>query len=185
MSPALRQVLDDLDPTPACVLGRRWDYLAWNKAVDLLFDIAQASSPYARNLIWQLFTSTTRRERPQWEQVARSMLAEFRTASARYPDDRWFEELIDDLKQVSPEFCQWWPHHQARRSIDGHKVIEHPTLGHLEFEHLNLQVLSDPDIRIMIYTPDDATRSVLQQSLGARNGAESYVGQRSYVAHEM
>jgi len=26
-SPALQQVLDDLDPTPAYVIGRRWDYL--------------------------------------------------------------------------------------------------------------------------------------------------------------
>lgn len=165
VSPALHQVLDDLDPTPACVIGRRWDYLAWNKAADALFAISQASSPYARNFIWQLFADPARRERPHWELVARSMLAEFRTASARYPGDPWFEELIEDLKQVSPEFCQWWPHHDARRTLDGHKVFEHATLGHLEFEHLNLQVLSEPDIRIAIYTPDGATRVKLEQLL--------------------
>src|SRR5438874_7593496 len=32
VGPALQQLLDDLNPTPACVIGRRWDYLAWNKA---------------------------------------------------------------------------------------------------------------------------------------------------------
>ena len=67
------------------------------------------------------------RERPNWEAVARATLAEFRTASARYPGYRWFEELIEDLKQVSPEFCRWWPHHDVRSALDGHKVIEHPT----------------------------------------------------------
>ena len=32
VSPALQQLLEDLNPTPACVIGWRWDYLAWNKA---------------------------------------------------------------------------------------------------------------------------------------------------------
>src|SRR5437660_718382 len=34
VSPALQQVLDDLNPTPAYVMGRRYDYLAWNRAAD-------------------------------------------------------------------------------------------------------------------------------------------------------
>src|SRR5437763_11667652 len=107
ISPALQQLLSDLNPSPAYVLGRRYDYLAWNKAADALFAISDTlsdtSSPYARNMIWRLFTSQTTRERPNWEMVARATLAEFRTASARYPGDPWFEEMIEDLKQVSPE----------------------------------------------------------------------------------
>ena len=70
--------------------------------------------------------------------------------------------MIEDLKQVSPEFCQWWPHHDVRSAVEGHKVIEHPTLGYLEFEHLTLQVLNNPNIRIMIYSPDAETRTRLQ-----------------------
>src|SRR6266704_3878619 len=34
VSPALQQMLDDLNPMPAYAVGRRWDYLAWNKAAD-------------------------------------------------------------------------------------------------------------------------------------------------------
>jgi transcriptional regulator with XRE-family HTH domain len=166
-SPALQQVLDDLDPTPAYAMGRRYDCLAWNKAADGLFAISEASSRYAHNLIWRLFTSPTMREDPHWEMIARGTLAEFRAASARYPGDGWFEELIEDLKQVSPEFCLWWPHHDVRSSLDSHKVIEHPTLGHLEFEHLTLQILNNPDIRIMIYTPNVETRAKLQRFLEA------------------
>ncbi len=176
ISPALQQVLSDLNPSPAYVLGRRYDYLAWNKAADALFAISDTlsdtSSPYARNMVWRLFTSLTTRERPNWEMVARATLAEFRTASARYPGDPWFEELIEDLKQVSPEFCLWWPHHDVRSVLDGHKVIEHPTLGYLEFEHFTLQVLTNPDIRIMIYTPNAVTRTILQHSLEAMTDCE-------------
>ncbi|GCF10277.1 helix-turn-helix transcriptional regulator [Dictyobacter arantiisoli] len=165
ISPALQQVLDDLNPTPAYVMGRRYDYLAWNKAADGLFSISEASPPYGYNLIWRLFTSQTMRENPNWEMIARATLAEFRTASANYPEDRWFEELIEDLKQISPEFCRWWPHHNVRGALDGHKVIQHATLGLLEFEHLTLQVLSNPDIKIMIYTPNAVTQAKLQRLL--------------------
>jgi transcriptional regulator with XRE-family HTH domain len=176
INPALQQMLSDLNPSPAYVLGRRYDYLAWNKAADALFamsdTLSDTSSPYARNMVWRLFTSPTMRERPNWEMVARATLAEFRTANARYPGDPWFEDLIEDLKQVSPEFCRWWPHHDVRSALDGHKVIEHPTLGSLEFEHLTLQVLTNPDIRIMIYTPNAVTRTTLQRFLAAMTVCE-------------
>src|SRR5215467_6562125 len=63
VSPALQQMLDDLNPSPAYILGRRYDYLAWNKAADGLFAIADAivgtPSPYTRNMVWRLFTSPT------------------------------------------------------------------------------------------------------------------------------
>ncbi len=177
VSSALQQMLDDLNPSPAYILGRRYDYLAWNRAAEGLFAIADiladTSSPYAHNMVWRLFTNLTTRERPNWEMVARATLAEFRTASARYPGDKWFEDLIEHLKQVSPEFCRWWPHHDARSTLDGHKVIEHPTLGSLEFEQVALQVLTNPDIRIMIYMPNAVTRATLQCFLSAMDGCES------------
>ncbi len=167
VSPVMQQVLDNLDPTPAYVMGRRWDYLAWNKGAEVVFDINHPSFThdiYPRNLVWRLFTSPLARKRyPNWEDVAQGVLTEFHTANARYPGDSWFEELIRDLKHISPEFCQWWPQHEASSTMDGHKLIEHPLLGRLEFEHTTLQVPSDPDIRVMIYIPEDATRTKLVQ----------------------
>lgn len=177
ISPALQQIVDGLTPTPACVLGRRWDYLAWNSAAELVFAMPRAlpTHPYARNQLWRLFTDPESRERPLWEPLARSTLAEFRAVSARYPGDPWLAELIEDLRQASPEFREWWPgRHDARRALDGHKTIEHARLGRLEFEHINLQVLNEPDIRIMIYTPLPETRAIIERELaGAPAGRES------------
>jgi transcriptional regulator with XRE-family HTH domain len=165
VSPALQQMLDDLNPTPVYVLGRRWDYLAWNRAAEALFGISEGSPQYDRNMVWRLFTSPAMRERPNWEQLARGTLSEFRAANARYFGDPEFEELIEDLKQVSPDFCRWWPHHDVRPALDGHKSIAHPVLGQLEFEHITLQMLSTPDIRIAIYTPLAETRGKLERFL--------------------
>lgn len=171
VSPALQQVLDDLNPTPAYVMGRRLDYLAWNKAADMVLSISGAADPYARNLVWRLFTSPIVQERHRWEQLVLATLAEFRAASARYPGDRWFEELIEELKRVSPEFCWWWPHHEVRNTLDGHKVMNHPTLGRLEFEEVTLQVLNNPDIRLVIYSPNVTTRQVIGSLAGLMKDA--------------
>src|SRR5215469_13240287 len=122
--------------------------------------------PYARNMVWRLFTNPATRARPNWEAVARATLAEFRTASARYPGDPWFEGLIEDLKQLSPEFRRWWPHHDVRSALDGHKDIE----------HLALQVLTNPDIRIMVYTPNAVTRTTLQHLLATATGSDPNSG---------
>jgi transcriptional regulator with XRE-family HTH domain len=174
ISPALQQVLAEMETTPAYVTGRWWDYLAWNRTADALFTISRPSFPYARNLVWRLFTSPRRREYfPDWEQMARGVLAEFRAASARYPGDERFDELIENLKQASPEFRQWWPSHDVRSVLDGYKAIEHPRLGLLSFEHTTLLVPSDPDIRVTIYAPDVATRAKLQQWLEAVVSGES------------
>jgi len=115
-------------------------------------------------VIWHFFTNPTAREHfANWEQMARGILAELRTASARYPGDAWFEELIEDLKQASPEVARWWPHHEASNSLDGAKIIEHPALGHLEFRHVTLQVFNNPDIRVTAHIPDAQTRAKLQR----------------------
>ncbi|HEX7734131.1 MAG TPA: helix-turn-helix transcriptional regulator [Ktedonobacteraceae bacterium] len=162
VNPALQQMLDELNPTPAYVMGRRWDYLAWNRTAESLFGISQVSPPHEYNMVWRLFTTPIMSRSPRWEQVARGTLAEFRTANARYPGDSSFEDLIEDLKRVSPEFREWWPHHDARSALEGHKTIEHQRLGRLEFEHITLQVVNDSDVRIVIYTPDMATRAKIQ-----------------------
>jgi hypothetical protein len=53
----------------------------------------------------------------------------------------------------------------VRSTLDGHKIIEHPALGRLEFEHITLQALNMPDVRIMIYSPLAATRATLERLL--------------------
>ncbi|GHO99402.1 transcriptional regulator [Reticulibacter mediterranei] len=170
VSPVLQEILDDLNPTPAYVMGRRWDYLAWNQAAEEVLQIPAEGLPYERNLIWRFFTDPTMRDHfSNWEEMAHGMVAELRTASASAPNDEGFEELIAALKQSNPEFCRWWQEHHAPRSLDGDKIMEHPTLGHLEFRHLTLQVVNDADLRISIFMPDAATRAKLHQLLEANN----------------
>src|SRR5437588_5494648 len=37
VSPTVRRLIENLGPSPAYVIGRRWDYLAWNRAACAVF----------------------------------------------------------------------------------------------------------------------------------------------------
>jgi transcriptional regulator with XRE-family HTH domain len=169
VSPALRRVLDGLNPMPAYIMGSRWDFLAWNTAAEQTLLLAQSVPPYSSNAIWRMFANPLSRHlyASRWEEVAQKVLAEFRAESARYADEEWFKRLIADLQRVSSEFCAWWPRHDVRGRSDALKEIEHPLVGRLVFEHTTLQVPTQPELKVMVYTPlpETATLEKLQQLL--------------------
>lgn len=166
VSPALQRLLAELDPIPAYVVGRRRDYLAWNRAADLILNISEPTPPYDFNSVWQLFV---RPSTPQlfvdWERAGRNVLADFHTSCARYSGDAWITQLVADLKRVSPQFSQWWLEPEALAAGARQKELQHSVLGRIQFEFHILQLPSDPDVTIHIYTPLGKTRSILQQHL--------------------
>lgn len=154
VSPALRRVLDALNPIPAYIIGRRWNYLAWNTAAEHALLLSKSVPPYESNAIWRIFADPRSRQyNPRWEQAAQKVLEEFRADSAHYVHEEWFKRLIADLQRVSPEFRAWWPRHDVRGRTDARKEIEHPLVGCLMFEHTTLQVPAMPHLKLMIYTP--------------------------------
>ncbi|MDG0811161.1 helix-turn-helix transcriptional regulator [Cohnella rhizosphaerae] len=166
ISPTTQDMLNALDPNPAYVIGKKWDFLAWNHAAAAVFTTQSLTPPHHDNLIWRQFTDPVWREGSEdWELVTRKIIAEFRTSRARYPNDVSFDLLINDLKRTSADFTRMWQYHDAPSSLDGYKKLIHPALGAIEFEHITLQFPNEPDQRIMIYIPHPATKSRLAHYL--------------------
>ena len=178
ISPALHRVLEALDPVPAYILGRRWRYLAWNRAAEQVFLLSK-SAAYGYNVIWRVFADPAVRHvyHQHWEQVAQKVLAEFRAQSAPYSHEEWFKTWIADLQRVSPEFRTWWSQHDVRKIADTRKEIHHPLVGRLLFEHTTLQVPSVPDLKVMIYTPlpETDTLTKLQKVMAETENASVHV----------
>ncbi len=175
VSPALRRVLDALNPIPAYIMGRRWNHLAWNTTAEQVFLLSRLVPPYEHNAVWRMFADPMSRHihPTKWEQVAQKVLAEFRAESVPYADEEWFKRLVADLQRVSPEFRAWWPRHDVRGRADARKDIEHPLVGCLMFEHTTLQVPTMPELKIMIYTPLPGTDTLakLQQLMDMKVAA--------------
>jgi transcriptional regulator with XRE-family HTH domain len=153
-SPTLRRLVENLGSNPAWVLGRRWDYLAWNDAaVAILGDLGALPKP-ERNHVWQTFMDPARRELfADWERSIRLIVARFRADSAHHVGDPSFEELIEALRSGSPEFCRLWKRHEVATTGVGRKEINHPVAGRLLFEHALFNPAEAPDQRLVLYSP--------------------------------
>jgi transcriptional regulator with XRE-family HTH domain len=169
LDPTIERLVENLGPSPACILGRRWDYLAWNRAFAVVFCDPLKYPEDRRNNLWSMFMDPERRRRAtDWEAGARAALARFRADNARHLGDPDFEELIDDLRDNSEEFRCWWKRHEVARSGIGAKALKHPELGKLWFEHAVFKLEESPEQRLILYSPLPRcnTPEKLEQLLG-------------------
>ena len=154
VSPALRRLIENLGPNPAFILGRRWDYLAWNPATAALFGDLGSLPRAARNHVWLTFMDPARRELfTDWERTYPLMVAKFRADSARHLGEPAFEELIQALRRSSPEFCKAWGRHEVASGGGGRKELRHPEVGPLAFEHAVFHPNDAAELRLILYSP--------------------------------
>jgi transcriptional regulator with XRE-family HTH domain len=158
-----------LEPHPAYLTGPRMDILAWNRASGVIGDFG--ALPVAeRNLLRWLLLDRLPND-PGYEQTAKSTLARFRSAHARYIDDPDFAALIAELEERSPEFRAWWPRHEVLAEQSGTKTVVHPALGLLRMHHLQSAPTSRPELRLTIYAPADETSRAALAHFVAEVGA--------------
>jgi transcriptional regulator with XRE-family HTH domain len=153
VSPTLRGLVESLGPGPAFILGRRWDYLAWNRATECVFGWEPGPEALSRNHVWLSFMDPARRKlMNEWEASARLLVAKFRADSAKNIDDPAFEELISALDSSSPEFRKLWKRHEVAGTGEGRKELIHPTVGPMVFNHAVFRHEA-VDQRLVLYTP--------------------------------
>jgi transcriptional regulator with XRE-family HTH domain len=160
LDPTIRRLVEGLDPNPACVLGRRWDYLAWNRAHAAVFGDPAQLADGRRNLIWSAFMDPRRRSlHADWDEGARRAVARFRADSARHVGDHDFEALISALQDGSPEFREWWDLHEVATSGVGRRELRHPVAGKLVFEHAVFLLQETLEQRLVLYSATAAAKT--------------------------
>jgi transcriptional regulator with XRE-family HTH domain len=156
ITPAIRYLLDHQGNCPAYVLGRYWDFLAWNTAADSLFgglgDLPEAQ----QHMIGYVFLrAATRLLLPDWEARAQAITAEFRADCSQYAADPYFVQLVKRYREASPEFERMWEQHDVRPRTGGRRTFNHPKVGALTLEQVTLMVSNAPDIKVVILLPFD------------------------------
>jgi transcriptional regulator with XRE-family HTH domain len=155
VSPTVRRLVENIGPGPAYLLGRRWDYVAWNRSFEVVFSWEPGAEPLSRNHVWLWFMDPSRRTlcSGDWATSARLLVAKFRADSAKNIGDPAFEELISALNSSSPEFRKLWKRHEVAGSGDGRKELTHPTAGELVFDHVVFQYGEAGEQRLILYSP--------------------------------
>ena len=157
ISPQLQRVLDRLECTPAYIIGRRWDILGWNTPATLVCGDPAELPELERNCLWQIFLGPMRSTIVDWSEHAKAEIGKFRASQVRYGDRYcpWVENLIETLKEASPEFKQWWEQYEVSDWNSGIKHLKHPVYGLLSFEHNAFQIADRNyyDLKLITYVP--------------------------------
>jgi transcriptional regulator with XRE-family HTH domain len=158
----LVRLIEAMSPSPAYVLGPRWEFLAWNRAQSLLFpEIARLEAP-ERNLLWVVFaTQRARSLIVDWPTESQRMLTQFRADTDRLHDDAALHELIARLTAASPEFAEGWARHDVAPFESRVRRYAHPQAGTLIFEYQLLVPAEFAHLRVVVQLPvagDDSTQ---------------------------
>ncbi|MFE4264329.1 helix-turn-helix transcriptional regulator [Streptomyces sp. NPDC056883] len=157
--PGLQLLLDSMAGTPAFVLGRRMDVLAWNALADAIAGFS-GKPPAERNQARQVFLDPSAPVcYPNWAAVAAETVAFLRLATGRHPDDPALSALVGELSSKSTDFRRLWVDHQVKEKTYGTKRLVHDVAGQLEFGYETLALPGDPDQLLVAYTvvPGSAT----------------------------
>lgn len=168
---AINRLIMSMDPAPAYVLGPRWEIVSWNSAEERLYPALRELDVDQRNLVWVMFCEpTARRLIADWEDRARSTLAEFRAGTTLLLADQLVIDLLDRITAASPEFAQWWPQHDVAGFQTRLRLYDHPRAGRLTFEYQQLVPSEWPYLRVVCQLPlpgdDSAQRLAAWRDIG-------------------
>jgi transcriptional regulator with XRE-family HTH domain len=162
VTPRLQRVLDTLERSPAFVRTATWDVVAWNNAAAVVLTDYAALEASQRNILRLIFRdSRIRAAQPDWENVARFVVAAFRADAARAGAVQKVQSLVDELCSVSPEFAAMWRDNDVRTHGDGAKILHHPVAGPIAMDYSAFAVDGRPDLSMVLYnplTPEDARK---------------------------
>lgn len=154
ISPRLQRLLDTLTCSPAFIRTATWDVIAWNKPATVVLTDYSALPDDQRNVLRMMFRdSRVRAAQPNWQSVARYVVATFRADVARAGATRNVQSLVDELCATSPEFAAMWRDNDVQAHGDGVKVLHHPIAGSLSMEFSGFAVDGRPDLTMVVYNP--------------------------------
>jgi transcriptional regulator with XRE-family HTH domain len=158
--PAMRRLLDQLTQTPAVVLGRHMDILAWNPMAAALYTDFGQYLPARRNYVRLLFTDPViRGMHAEWAHDARDAVAALPMEAAKDPDDPGLAWLVGELSVQDPDFRTWWAERHVNSASYGTKHYRHAAVGDLT---LDCDTWDSPDAsgqRLMVLTAEPGTPS--------------------------
>jgi transcriptional regulator with XRE-family HTH domain len=168
--PQTRQLLENLRDSPALVLGRYLDVLAWNHLAAAVIKDFETVPRQQRNMLRMLFLDPDVRGRHvDWEPVARGAVG-FVRAVAGPPHEPRLAHLIGELSLSDPDFRRWWAERHVNYASLGTRTYAHPLTGPYTLEWQVL-CLPDDDQTLTVMTAPDAGSLEALRRLGSAEAA--------------
>ncbi|MGW0081414.1 helix-turn-helix transcriptional regulator [Streptomyces sp. NPDC003393] len=156
VTPALRALLEQIEPFPACLQNSRYDILAYNRSYGMLFCDLDAVAPEDRNCLVLSYTHEEWRSSiVHLEDATRHMTARFRAAMAGHLADPTWKTLLKRLRDQSPDFRRVWDRHEVVAPAGKRKEFRNAHVGRVTVDHTDLWVSPEVGPRLVTYVPGD------------------------------
>lgn len=161
---ALDAVVDAI-ATPAYILDRLWNAVAWNGPAEALFTgwldqpdsingTGTGNMQQPANLLQFMFgTPAARSLIVDWPDRAGRLVAEFRADCGKHADQEPLAGLIERLTQESADFRQLWTSQHVVDREGGARHFAHPVQGPLTFDQVNFLLAKRHDLKLVILLP--------------------------------
>jgi len=153
--PGVHRVLNRLGDVAVAVFAADWQLIWWNQGWAALLGDPSSVPPALRNFARDTFPIDASPPRmSQWPVLALSadleeaaVVSDLRRASGRFPKSRRLTALIRTLTHGNPRFAELWAAGSVSAHREGHKVVDHPSVGPIE---VDCDVLTDGDVELKI-----------------------------------
>lgn len=151
--PQLQRLLDQLSETPAFIVGKYLDLLAFNAmAGALLADVGRIPAA-ERNFVRMIFMDPQMKALYEdWEGMARASVSLLRMQALDNPNDPRLAALVGELSLSQPLFRKWWAARTVAREEFGTKTVRHPELGDLTIDWDGFMWAGDPDQQLVVWS---------------------------------
>lgn len=165
VTPALREMLWQLDPIPACVQNSRYDILAYNRTYGRLLCDLEAVAPENRNCMLLSYTDENwRASVVDLPEMNRVMAAKFRASMAEHLAEPAWKALLKRLETASPEFREIWARHEVVGPGGRTKIFRNAQVGLVRLDHTDLWLGPSTGPRMVTYVPaDEESRERLER----------------------
>lgn len=147
----LQSIVDGWGHNAAYVVDRYWTVVSANRSARILLSMEDG----LENLIVTMFTRPqVRHTYPHWQATAARMVARFRAESARFEPDKRYRDMVEQLRQHSPDFAAIWEKHEVLEEMAGSLQMSHPRVGELAFATRVMGFTERCDMRLNLFLPE-------------------------------
>ena len=159
--------------SPALVVGRFLDVLAWNPLGGALLGEFTRQPQRERNLLALFLQPEADRACPNRAATVAELIGMLRTQVAADPSHPRAVELVGELAVRSDEFAALWALHDVAEPTRGQMRLNHPQVGELNLDWDAYPIPGNPGPALMVCTaaedsPDAERLQLLAGLLGAR-----------------
>lgn len=131
--PGLRYLLASFVLTPALLVGRHTQILAWNPLAVAVFGDFPALPDERRTVTHLVFEEPYLRKLhgDAWEGAAREHVAHLRVLLGRFRGDAGLTRHIEDVRDTNPDFARIWAEHPVAQARSRVYTLHHPVVGEM------------------------------------------------------